>query len=37
METELLGRVGLPVDLPATGLHHTPDVRALELVQVLGG
>ena len=28
METELLGRVGLPVDLPATGLHHTPNVRA---------
>jgi hypothetical protein len=36
MGAELLGGVARPVDPPATGLHHAPDVRAVELVQALG-
>ena len=37
METELLGGVALPVDLPAALLEHAADVRALDIVQALGG
>jgi hypothetical protein len=33
MEADLLGGIALPVDLPAAGLQHAPDVRALEVVE----